>query len=102
MHFDVTLMAAPRSLKVHLAGLDLPVRTTASDEEIQEIVDVIEGRLSDVQKASAAQPLHSHLALVAMSLAQELLTTQQEHHASLQDIESLSEELLEALGDDDA
>lgn len=95
-------MAAPRSLKVHLAGLDLPVRTTASDEEIQQIVDLIEARLSDVQKASAAQPLHSHLALVTMSLAQELLTVRKEQQALLQDVEVLSEELLEALGDDNA
>lgn len=95
-------MAASRSLKVHLAGLDLPVRTTASDEEIQQIVDVIEARLSDVQAASAAQPLHSHLALVAMSLAQELLTVRREQDTLLQDIEALSKELVAALGDDDA
>lgn len=95
-------MAAPRSIKVHLAGLDLPVRTTASDEDIQQIVDLIEERLRDVQAASAAQPLHSHLALVAMSLTQELLTLKQQQDALLQDIDALSKELVEALGDDDA
>lgn len=95
-------MASPRSLTVHLAGLDLGVRTTADEADVQRIVALIEARLKDVKKSATTQPLHNHLALVAMSLAQELLQTQQQHDAFLDDLEAMSADMLGALGDDDA
>lgn len=97
----VTRMAATRSLTVRLAGLDLPVRTGANDAEIQEIVDLIDARLSEVQKASTTQPLHNNLALVAMSIAQELLAAQQQQEELLNDLDALSQELLDAVDDGD-
>lgn len=95
-------MTSPRSLTVHIAGLDLAVRTTASDPEVQRIVQLIESRLSAVKKSAIAQPLHNHLALVTLSLAQELLQAQQDQQQFLADLDTLFGDLLGTLDDDDA
>jgi len=95
-------MTSPRSITVHIAGLDLAVRTTASDHEVQRIVTLIESRLRDLRKSASTQPMHNHLALLTLSLAQELLQTQQDHAQFLDDLSVLSDNMLQALDHDDA
>lgn len=95
-------MTTPRSMKVHIAGLDLAVRTTASEQEVQRLADLIDARLQTVKQGGSPQPLHNDLALVALSLAQELMQTQDLHHQLVEDVESMSGDLLRALEDDDA
>lgn len=86
-----------RSITVEIAGLSLPVRTTATDAEIQRVVDVIQERFEAIQAGAPTQPVHRHLALVAMSLAQELLNARDEQAHSREESQALAHALLATL-----
>lgn len=88
-----------RSVTVEIAGLPLPVRTTASAEEVERVEALVNTRVRMVQKNAQAQPLHNHLALVALSLAQELLTLQETQAQTQADAHALARSLLETLDD---
>jgi len=90
-----------RSITVEIAGLHLPVRTTASEEDVAHVQGLVNERVRLVQKNAQAQPLHNHLALVALSLAQELLTLQQAQAQIQASTHALASSLLETLDDDD-
>lgn len=91
-----------RSVTVEIAGLQLPVRTTASPEDVSQVESIVNDRLRVVQKSALSQPLHNHLALVAMSLAQELLTATRDQERFREASHALAVSLLESMDDDDA
>lgn len=86
-----------RSITVNIGGLQLPVRTSASDAEVAEIVSLIQTKLKDVQRNAPAQSLHKDLALVAMSLAQELLQARGTQARIEEESQTLAHALLQTL-----
>lgn len=66
-------------------------------------MEIITAQLQKVRASAPTQPLHNHLALVALSLAQELIETRQEQQAYVEDVQGTAQDILNALAiDDDA
>lgn len=86
-----------RSITVEIAGIRLPVRTDVSDADIEHIASLVNERFRAVQAGAKAQSFSDQLALVALTLAQQLVATQRAHAAHQSETADIARSVLAAL-----
>lgn len=86
-----------RSITVEIAGIRLPVRTDVSDVDIEYIASLVNDRFRAVQAGAKAQSFSDQLALVALTLAQQLVATQKAHAALQTDTATIAQSVIAAL-----
>ncbi len=83
-------------MEIVVAGHTIPIRTPASQEEVEAAAKLVEERLETITNRNA--PLsHQTLLLVAMNLANEILTKQKENQLFKETIQHKSKALLHDL-----
>ena len=79
-------------IDLNIAGYALTVRTERSEEHMVRLAETLNGRVREIQKQGGTSNYLNVIMLVAMELADEVLTFEERHREIKEQVESLRRE----------
>ena len=91
--------SAKNIFEVQVAGLPLKLRSSHDAQTVQELVQLIDQKISEAKKANSTVSFQNALVLAALNVAEELLLLKRTMVSELDQVEARAQAILEKIED---